>query len=131
MRAMAILYIGPHRRPDFGRDWGISPLLAPRELLAEFPRVLIECGERDPFVDDTVIFAGRVREAQGGEEGVEVVIHSEWSHGYLQMGRVMREAERVIGEQGEWMQRVFNGNSRNQETRMSEDELLWRRRLLV
>jgi len=61
---MAILYIGPHRNPDFATDYHISPILAPNHLLAEFPPLLMQCGEKDPFVDDTVIFAGRVREAK-------------------------------------------------------------------
>src|ERR1700733_7521613 len=64
MRAMAILYIGPHRNPDFTTDYHISPILAPSHLLAQFPPLLMQCGEKDPFVDDTVIFAGRVREAK-------------------------------------------------------------------
>lgn len=61
---MAILYIGPHRNPDFANDYHLSPLLAPSHLLAQFPPLLMSCGEKDPFVDDTVIFAGRVREAK-------------------------------------------------------------------
>ena len=64
MRAMAILYIGPHRNPDFATDYHISPILAPSHLLAQFPPLLMQCGEKDPFVDDTVIFAGRIREAK-------------------------------------------------------------------
>lgn len=64
MRAMAILYIGPNRLPDFQTDYYVSPILAPDALLAQFPTVLINCGEKDPFVDDTVIFAGRIRQAK-------------------------------------------------------------------
>jgi hypothetical protein len=64
MRAMAILYIGPRLNPDFETDYYISPVLAPAHLLAHFPPVYLICGERDPFVDDTVIFSGRVREAK-------------------------------------------------------------------
>ncbi|KAG1715742.1 hypothetical protein ID866_1410 [Astraeus odoratus] len=64
MRAMAILYIGPHRNPDFSTDYFLSPILTPSSLLAQFPPLLMQCGEKDPFVDDTVIFAGRVREAK-------------------------------------------------------------------
>jgi len=61
---MAILYIGPHRNPDFASDYHLSPILAPAELLAQFPLMLMSCGEKDPFVDDTIIFAGRLREAK-------------------------------------------------------------------
>jgi hypothetical protein len=64
MRAMAILYIGPYRNPDFATDYYLSPILTPAHLLAQFPPVLLQCGEKDPFVDDTVIFAGRIREAK-------------------------------------------------------------------
>ncbi|TBU56379.1 alpha/beta-hydrolase [Dichomitus squalens] len=64
MRAMAILYIGPYRNPDFQSDYQLSPILAPDRLLAQFPPLLMTCGEKDPFVDDTLIFAGRVREAK-------------------------------------------------------------------
>jgi hypothetical protein len=144
MRAMAILYIGPHRNPDFTTDYHISPILAPSHLLAQFPPLLMQCGEKDPFVDDTVIFAGRVREAKrarkveldlalsgksarfgeslrmssvdGQLEGknsaemkrerdklaseeesdwVQMVLFSEWSHGYLQMPTLMTEARAV------------------------------------
>lgn len=63
MRAMAILYLGL-ADPDFERDYYISPILAPSSLLARFPSILVTCGEKDPFVDDTVIFAGRIREAK-------------------------------------------------------------------
>ena len=64
MRAMAILYIGPRRNPNFETDYYISPLLSPPHLLAHFPPIYLISGECDPFVDDTVIFAGKVREAK-------------------------------------------------------------------
>jgi hypothetical protein len=143
MRAMAILYIGPHRNPDFATDYHLSPLLAPSHVLAQFPPILMQCGEKDPLVDDTVIFAGRVREAkrarkveldlaisgksarfgeslrmsdsstqapidlaalkrerdklsrQTEEDWVQLVIWSDWSHGYLQMAALMSEAKVV------------------------------------
>ncbi|KAG6360231.1 hypothetical protein INS49_011287 [Diaporthe citri] len=61
MRAMIILYIGPHNRPDFSQDYLLSPILAPDMLLARFPKTYFLTGERDPLVDDTVILAGRLR----------------------------------------------------------------------
>ncbi|KDE04867.1 hypothetical protein MVLG_04727 [Microbotryum lychnidis-dioicae p1A1 Lamole] len=63
-RAMALLYIGPNNAPDMHSDYHISPIFTPANLLAQFPPVYLSCGERDPFVDDTVIFAGKVREAK-------------------------------------------------------------------
>ncbi|RDB25294.1 Hormone-sensitive lipase [Hypsizygus marmoreus] len=160
MRAMAILYIGPHRNPDFATDFHLSPILAPAHLLAQFPPLLMQCGEKDPFVDDTVIFAGRVREAKrarkhelelaisgksarfgenlrmsgidaslgGGsiaamkkerdklvketeDDWVQMVLFSDWSHGYLQMPTLMSEARAVIEELAEWMDDAFERNS--------------------
>ena len=158
MRAMAILYIGPHRNPDFQSDYQLSPILAPDRLLARFPPLLMTCGEKDPFVDDTLIFAGRVREAkrarraeleriiagkssQFGEQlrmsvheapgydqsvmralrrererlaaeteddWVRMVIFSEWSHGYLQMPSLMREARGVINDLADWIDEAFS-----------------------
>lgn len=64
MRAMIILYIGPHHRPDFKTDFLLSPILAPDAILATFPKTYFITGERDPLVDDTVIFAGRIRQAK-------------------------------------------------------------------
>lgn len=61
---MAILYIGPKENPDFETDYYISPILAPEKLLAQFPRVFFISGEKDPFVDDTVILAGKIRQAK-------------------------------------------------------------------
>ncbi|KAF8904470.1 Alpha/Beta hydrolase protein [Gymnopilus junonius] len=149
MRAMAILYIGPHRNPDFATDYHISPILAPSHFLEQFPPLLMQCGEKDPFVDDTVIFAGRVREAKRarkieldlllsgksarfGEsmrmscktaaelkkerdklaseeesDWVQMVLFSDWSHGYLQMPTLMSEARSVIEELAEWIDHAF------------------------
>lgn len=143
MRSMALLYIGPHHDPDFATDYRISPVLAPAHLLAQFPPLLMQCGEKDPFVDDTVVFAGRVREAKRArkveldlalsgksarfgeslrisgadaptdirkitmkrerdrlaqeteDDWAQIVIFSEWSHGYLQMPLIMPEAYAV------------------------------------
>ncbi|GAA5967595.1 hypothetical protein JCM11641_005706 [Rhodosporidiobolus odoratus] len=63
-RAMALLYIGPRNAPDLHSDYHISPIFTPANLLAQFPPLYMSCGERDPFVDDTVIFAGKLREAK-------------------------------------------------------------------
>ncbi len=64
LRAMAIMYIGPRKQPDFDHDYYLSPLVAPARLLAEFPPTLIICGEKDPLCDDTVVMSGKIREAK-------------------------------------------------------------------
>ncbi|KAJ2882008.1 hypothetical protein IWW38_005717, partial [Coemansia aciculifera] len=64
MRAMVIMYIGPNGRPNFRTDYYLSPIVAPDHLLERFPPVYFMCGEKDPMVDDTVIFAARIRNAK-------------------------------------------------------------------
>ncbi|KAJ2794243.1 hypothetical protein H4R20_006291, partial [Coemansia guatemalensis] len=64
MRAMILMYVGPRGRPDFRTDYYLSPLVAPEHLLARFPPVYFMCGEKDPLVDDTVLFAARIRAAK-------------------------------------------------------------------
>lgn len=100
----------------------------------------MQCGEKDPFVDDTIIFAGRLRESkrarlrelgtkmergecsgaeaeewerlsgESEEDWVEMALFPEWSHGYLQMGRLMKEAAAVIVDIGVWIGEVFEGS---------------------
>ena len=135
MRAMIILYIGPHIRPDFSTDFLLSPLLAPEALLASFPKTYFLTGDRDPLVDDTVIFAGRLRQAkhnqfvQRKELGllnskdefdekahVEVTLIPGISHGFLQFVSVFPEGWDYIFRCVRWMEDVFEagGSSRAQ-----------------
>ncbi|KAL5425781.1 hypothetical protein PMIN04_002394 [Paraphaeosphaeria minitans] len=126
MRAMIILYVGPHNRPDFSTDYLLSPLLAPESLLAKFPRCWMLTGERDPLVDDTVIFAGRLRQAKRAdfqyakEMGLERArgewAEHEWvnvdlipgiSHGFLQFVSVFPEGWKYITRCGKWMVEAF------------------------
>lgn len=131
MRAMALLYIGPHNKPDFQTDYLLSPILAPTELLAKFPKTYFMCGEVDPFVDDTVIMAGRIREAKqaaamrradlamsspaktngnGRElnEHVEMTLVRGTSHGFLQMRAILPEARNSIARCRSWMQEILD-----------------------
>ena len=133
---------------------------------------IIELFEKDPFVDDTVIFAGRVREpkrarkieldlaisgksarfgetlrmsiaeapSDGGrlaamkkerdklskeseDDWVQMVLFSDWSHGYLQMNTLMSEAKTVIEELAEWIDDAFGrhpGDGSGRDTLMAE-----------
>ena len=126
MRAMVILYIGPHARPDFTTDYLLSPLLAPEMLLAEFPKTYLMTGERDPLVDDTVIFAGRLRQAKhtvyvqrkelgllapkeqfDEREHVEVMLIPGISHGFVQFVSAFPEGWKYILRCAKWMEEIF------------------------
>ncbi|KAJ5123862.1 Major facilitator superfamily domain general substrate transporter [Penicillium bovifimosum] len=126
-RAMIILYIGPHQRPDFNTDFFLSPVLAPDALLARFPKTYIMTGERDPLVDDTVIFAGRLRQAKlhqfrerqdlGLERSnrpfnernhVEISLIPGVSHGFMQMAGFFPEAWKYIHRSADWLETLFD-----------------------
>lgn len=130
MRAMIILYVGPHNRPDLSTDFLLSPLLAPENLLSNFPKTYFLTGERDPLVDDTVIFAGRIRQAKYAawverremgllsrkdekagfreEDHVEVVLIPGISHGFLQFVSVFPEGWKYTFRCAKWMREIFD-----------------------
>ncbi|KAI0136833.1 Alpha/Beta hydrolase protein [Xylariales sp. AK1849] len=129
MRAMIILYVGPHNRPDFSQDYLLSPILAPDILLQHFPKTYFLTGERDPLVDDTVIFAGRLRKvkqthhAQRTSQGMrgledvsdfdekdvaEVVLIPGISHGFSQFPTVYPPAWKLIDRCAIWAMDLLN-----------------------
>ncbi|KAG9123739.1 hypothetical protein FRC07_014100 [Ceratobasidium sp. 392] len=137
--------ISPSMNPDFKTDYRISPILAPSTLLAEFPRLLMTCGEKDPFVDDTVVFAGRIREAKRAKklegsrfgeglrmsrnereaedaEWVHMHIFEGWSHGYLQMAALMHEARDAIDDIAGWIIDAFACETEREREREREEE---------
>lgn len=125
MKLGILLYIGPHNRPAFSQDYLLSPVLAPSSLLAQFPKTYFLTGERDPLVDDTVIFAGRLRRAKaeayekekerdGGLEKefddrdvVEVALIPGISHGFLQFVGVFPEGWKHIFRCAHWIDEIF------------------------
>ncbi|KAI9839549.1 MAG: hypothetical protein M1819_002175 [Sarea resinae] len=142
LRAMIILYIGPHARPDFTTDFLLSPLLAPESLLARFPKTHFLTGERDPLVDDTVIFAGRLRQAKAHvfrerqelglekekaefdeKDVVDVVLIPGISHGFLQFVGVFPEAWKYIFQCARWAQQIFEQGDRDRESELYEQDI--------
>ena len=136
MRAMIILYVGPHNRPDFSTDYLLSPLLAPEALLANFPKTFFLTGERDPLVDDTVIFAGRLRQAKNNafiqkkelgllrskdefdeRDHVEVCLLPGISHGFLQFVSIFPEAWKYLYRCTRWMEETFEALEPSQSSK--------------
>lgn len=131
MRAMIILYIGPHNRPNFSTEYLLSPVLAPEALLAKFPKTYFMTGERDPLVDDTVVFAGRVRGAKEaaaqdmrrlGANGrsehkddntedldlAEVLLIPGISHGFMQFPGIYPPAWKHFDRSANWFGHLFS-----------------------
>ncbi|KYK56133.1 hypothetical protein DCS_08100 [Drechmeria coniospora] len=124
MRAMIILYIGAHNRPDFAQDYLLSPVLAPESLLAKFPKTYFMTGERDPLVDDTVVFASRLRRAKeaavrervGDEraermlddiDAAEVMLIPRISHGFMQFPSIYPPAWKHFERCAAWFEQLF------------------------
>ncbi|KIW01263.1 uncharacterized protein PV09_07302 [Verruconis gallopava] len=140
MRAMVILYVGPHNRPDFATDFLLCPLLAPESLLARFPKTYFLTGERDPLVDDTVIFAGRLRQAHATrlqerrdlgldiddhefreEDYVEVTLIPGISHGFLQFVGVFPQGWKYIWQISRWIQDIFEHGDEREARRLQRE----------
>lgn len=142
MRAMIILYVGPHIRPDFSTDFLLSPILAPEALLAHFPKTYFLTGERDPLVDDTVIFAGRLRQAKHNlfeqrkelgllkskeefdeKDHVQVTLIPGISHGFLQFVSIFPEGWGHIFRCVRWMEDIFESCSPSLDNSRSSSSL--------
>ncbi|EXJ85352.1 esterase/lipase [Capronia coronata CBS 617.96] len=127
MRAMIILYVGPYNRPDFTTDHLLCPAVAPENLLAKFPKTYFLTGERDPLVDDTVIFAGRLRQAKlhlfrerqevglekstaefDEKDHVEVTLIPGISHGFVSFVSVFPEGWKHIFRCANWILEIFD-----------------------
>jgi len=141
MRAMIILYVGSGNRPDFSQDYHLSPVLAPDILLARFPKTYFLTGERDPLVDDTLVFAGRLRRvkaaafASGGrrleyrpsdayaegwndKDAAAVELIPRVSHGFMVFPSIYPPAWKWIDRAAGWIDDAFRtAEVREQERR--------------
>ncbi|CDO53386.1 Conserved hypothetical protein. Putative lipase [Geotrichum candidum] len=115
---MVLLYTGTDRgSTDFKNEPLMSPLWADETLLAEFPKTYITCGDIDPLVDDSVMFASRLRNARrkhvetdrdlATTDIVEIKLLTAISHGFLQFEDVWPQARAIYQDIGEWFLRSF------------------------
>jgi len=109
MRCMAICYVGPRNAPDLTKDHHISPIFTPSSILAQFPPVYLVCGEKDPFVDDTVIMAGKIREAKQQRKR-EAVLNFQKGNGDYNFTPPRKLDPILEEEEADWVQmRIFEG----------------------
>lgn len=127
--------MGPYATPDFENDYLLSPIQAPDELLAQFPKTYMICGEKDPLVDDTVIFAGRIRQAKRKYrqdhpldedfprgETVRVQFLEGISHSFLQMMAFLPEAKQAVKTISGWVAEIAENNSYQQTILVQNNE---------
>jgi acetyl esterase/lipase len=132
MRAMAIYYLGTSpKHLALHSDYFMSPVLTPPDLLSQFPPTYFLTGERDPFVDDTMIFSSKLRKA--GCRGVKVEILEGVSHGVLLFVGMLPVANQAVKLVADWMRGLLvpKGQSDEDEEQgkskrvsMDEEELV-------
>ena len=114
IRGMALLYLsGSPAIPDVSTDYYLSPLLVPDEILSRFPKTYFIVGEKDPLVDDTVVFAGRLKDAK-------IKAHLEWIR--FKKRRSASHDSSFDGKLGLRMDSRRNA-AEDQEDEVSEDDL--------
>ncbi|KAG0212902.1 hypothetical protein BGX28_005364 [Mortierella sp. GBA30] len=106
LRALMVMYIGADPTLDHKSDYLVSPLHTPDHILAQYPRTYIVTGEKDPLVDDSIIFMAKLRRAKRAAsidlESDTLRIVSGVSHAFLQMTGIvpeMKDLVRVAGEE--------------------------------
>ncbi|KAG0249846.1 hypothetical protein DFQ27_009760, partial [Actinomortierella ambigua] len=120
-RAMAIMYTGSDTKFALQDQYETSPIRTPDHLLQQFPPVFIMTGQKDPLVDDSLVFMARLkrarREAKESDDHDhhhhqsgnmiylrqdKLRIIQDVSHGFLHFMALMpdiRDAIAVLGEQ--------------------------------
>ncbi|KAI8913391.1 Alpha/Beta hydrolase protein [Gorgonomyces haynaldii] len=135
MRAIGLMYLaGSPIVPDLEQDYFLSPVKTPDNILAQFPKTFIMCGEQDPIVDDTFIFANRLRQAKHkahldwkrmksehprnqkldqhpfqfeAHQMVRSMILPGLSHGYFLMYGLLKEADQAVKLTHQWLQELL------------------------
>ncbi len=122
LRAVLLLYVGSENSStDLEQNYYLSPVLSPLSLLSKFPKVCVICGEADPLVDDSMIFAARLRDAkhsihQGEDkEFVEINILKGISHGFLQMLSILPESKLAMKRIEYWITDLLDLNKQKEE----------------
>lgn len=110
-----VMYIGGDPTLDLKSNYLVSPIHTPDHILAQYPRTYIITGEKDPLVDDSIIFMAKLRQAKRKQAAAAGVTLSEddhsdttlkivtgVSHAFMQMTGIvpeMRDLVRVVGEE--------------------------------
>ena len=75
MRALVLLYLkNSPIDPQINTNYVLSPLLAPNSILQKFPKLSILVGDRDPILDDSIIFSAKVRRAKNDQDSVQLTV---------------------------------------------------------
>ncbi|KAK4529177.1 hypothetical protein CCYA_CCYA01G0034 [Cyanidiococcus yangmingshanensis] len=96
---------------DASRDPCLSPCIAASDALLEaFPPVYMICGSYDPLLDDSAVFAHRLRLVKRDKDGVEWVrlrVYDGMPHGFLSMSGAIRKAAEAVGQVTSWLSELL------------------------
>ncbi|KAG0224777.1 hypothetical protein BGX31_007858, partial [Mortierella sp. GBA43] len=105
IRGLMVMYIGGDPHLDLKSNYLVSPILTPDHVLAQYPRTYIISGEKDPLVDDSIIFMAKLRRAKRAAsvdlESDTLRIVSGVSHAFMQMTSVVPEMNELVKAVGE------------------------------
>ncbi|KAK7053459.1 hypothetical protein VNI00_004085 [Paramarasmius palmivorus] len=105
MRAMALLYVGRVREAKRSRKTELDLALSGKS--ARFGEDL-RMSVREPTSPEHAKLLREERDQLAHEEDwVQLTLFAGWSHGYLQMGALMREAKAVIEDQADCIDDAF------------------------
>lgn len=82
-------------------DYFVSPLRAPKSLIAELPPVYIHVGSVDPLSDDSIAFVERIKHANNA---IPVKLHliQNVSHAYMQVTSLLPEGQQALNLTTQW-----------------------------
>lgn len=104
LRALALLYIGHKQDTEVEGNYLISPILTPESILSEYPKTYLLCGDKDPLLDDCVIFGGKIREAK---TIVTLALIKGVSHGFLNLMAFLPEGRKSADLIMKWFKESF------------------------
>ncbi|XP_076136005.1 hormone-sensitive lipase isoform X2 [Alosa pseudoharengus] len=96
----------PTQTSPLVRNPYMSPLLAPDSMLKGLPPVHIVACALDPMLDDSVMFAKRLR---GADQPVTLCIVDDLPHGFLSLSQLSRETREATNVCAERIREVFQG----------------------
>ena len=79
LQYVLLSYLGKENMGQF-RNMFISPLFAPKQLMAKYPETHIFCGDQDPLWDHSLYFCHLLERAQ---VSVQLYAIRQFSHGFM------------------------------------------------
>lgn len=90
---MALMYLRKYPKAEPAKDHLLSPLNAPEEFLKQFPPTFIQIGDKDPLVDDSLLFYSKLKNF---DKSVQLELLEGISHGYLNMLGLLPEGRIAV-----------------------------------